>query len=143
MENNKDRANGMVRRRVLQVLGCGLGAAGGLLVLQGCNKSGSSSGGGGGSGAAAGSASASASCKDKVPLDEAAQQLRQNLQYKEKSDTPGKKCSICAQFEATSYKELGCGGCKLFGGPVSLEGVCLSFAPLNAAPAAAPANPAG
>ena len=142
MENNNERANLMVRRRALQVLGVGFAAAGGLLVLPGCNKSGSS-GAAGGSGA--GAAAGGGRCIDKVEVDEAAQQLRKNLQYKEKSDTPGKKCSICAQFEAERFTALGCGGCKLFGGAVNPEGVCLSFAPLNGAPAAgaAPTPAAG
>lgn len=143
MEKNNDRANLMVRRHALQVLGAGLAAAGGLLVGQGCNRSGGGSAAGGGSGAA-GPGGGSASCRDKVPSDEAAETLRKSLQYKEKSDAPGKKCSICAQYEAERFTALGCGGCKLFGGAVNPEGLCLSFAPLNAPPAAgaAPAAPA-
>ena len=148
LEKNKDRANLMVRRQALQVIGAGVAAAGGLLVLQGCNRSGSQSSGPGGAGS--GSGASSGSCKDKVEVDETAQQLRKTLQYKEKSDTPGKKCNICAQFEAARFTALGCGGCKLFGGAVNPEGVCLSFAPLQAPPAAgappppaAPAAPAG
>ena len=41
-------------------------------------------------------------------------------------EQPGKKCSNCAQFEAGKYKE--CGGCKLFAGAVNPEGYCLSWA---------------
>ncbi len=74
-------------------------------------------------------------CKDKAPIDEASKGLRRALQYKEKSDTPGKVCSGCAQFEAKKYGD--CGGCKLITGAINPEGICLSYAPLQA-PAAAP-----
>ena len=106
----------MVRRRALQVLGASLTAAGGLLL--GCNK-------GGGQGGAAGAGS----CQDKIEVDESAATLRRTLQYKEKADTPAKKCSLCAQFEVQRYAGTGCGGCKLFAGAVSPEGGCFSFAP--------------
>jgi hypothetical protein len=71
-------------------------------------------------------AQAALNCKSKVALDPTATQTRRNVQYVEKSNLPGKKCSTCAQFEAGKYKE--CGGCKLFGGAVNPEGVCLSWA---------------
>lgn len=136
MERNKDKANSIGRRRALQVIGVGLGAAGGLFVA-GCNKSdsGTTSGGTGGSAPAP---AAGGSCQDKIQVDDAAATLRKTLQYKEKTDNPEKKCSICAQFEAGKYGN--CGGCKLFAGAVNPEGACLSFAP-KVAPGAAPAAP--
>jgi High potential iron-sulfur protein len=98
------------RRRALQILGAGLGAVGGVLALNGPEAR----------------AQAGLNCKNKVPMDPAAVQMRRTLQYTEKSITPGKKCSNCAQFEAAKYKE--CGGCKLFAGAVNPEGNCLSWA---------------
>lgn len=142
MEKNNDGANLMKRRRALQVIGVGLSAASGLFVLQGCNKGGGEAGSGG-TGAGGGSAPPkSSACMDKVEVDDNARQLRKTLQYKEKTDNPAKKCSGCAQYEAGKYGD--CGGCKLFAGGVNPEGVCLSFAPIQAAPApgAAPAAPA-
>jgi hypothetical protein len=139
LENNNDRSNLMGRRRVLQVIGAGLSAAaGGLVVLGGCNKSGGQAATGGES--AGGGAAKGGSCQDRVEVDETAAQLRKTLQYKEKSDTQEKKCSGCAQFEANKYGD--CGGCKLFAGGVNPEGVCLSYAP-KAAPGAAPAAAPG
>jgi hypothetical protein len=97
------------RRRALQILGAGLGAAGGVLALASTDAQ----------------AQAAVSCKNKVPVDPAALQVRRNLQYVEKTVMPGKKCSNCVQYEAGKYKE--CGGCKLFAGSVSPEGGCLSW----------------
>jgi hypothetical protein len=74
-------------------------------------------------------------CKDKAPIDDTSKSMRRALQYKEKSDTAGKACKGCAQFEAKKYGD--CGGCKLITGAINPEGVCLSFAPLQA-PAAVP-----
>lgn len=143
MEKNNDGSMLMQRRRALQVIGASLGAAGGLVVLGGCNKSGGESGGTSG-GTAAPAPAAAATCQDKVPVDDAAKTLRKTLQYKEKSEFADKNCSLCAQFEAGKYGD--CGGCKLFAGGVNPQGHCLSFAPKGAgtAPAApgAPAAPA-
>lgn len=136
MEQNHSGANLMIRRRALQVIGTSF-TAGGLLLL-GCNKSGSQ---GSGSSAGAAAAGAGGSCQDKIEVDEAAATLRRTLQYKEKSDTPDKKCSSCAQFEVERYAGTGCGGCKLFAGAVNPEGLCLSFAPKGAPPAAAGVSP--
>jgi len=99
------------RRRALQILGAGLGAASGVLALASTD---------------AHAQAAATSCKNKIPVDAAAVQMRRNLQYNEKSNQPGKKCGNCAQFEAGKYKE--CGGCKLFAGAVNPEGSCLSWA---------------
>lgn len=135
MEKTNARVNLMVRRRALQVIGASFTAAGGLLVLSGCNK-----GGGQGAGQGAGQGGAG-SCAAKIEVDETAATLRRTLQYKEKADDPAKKCSVCAQFEAERYAGLGCGGCKLFAGAVNPEGGCLSFAPKGAPPAAAGGAP--
>ena len=135
MENNNTGSIG--RRTALQVIGVGLGAAGGLLGVAGCSK------GGGGGGAApapaTGAATGSGACQDKVEVDDTAKNLRRTLQYKEKSDFADKNCTLCAQFEAGKYGD--CGGCKLFAGAVNPQGHCLSFAP-KPAPGAAPAAPA-
>jgi hypothetical protein len=104
------------RRRALQILGAGLGAATGVLALSGSEAH----------------AEAALNCKNKVPIDPVAVQMRRNLQYSEKSNAPGKKCSNCAQYEAGKYKE--CGGCKLFAGAVNPEGNCLSWAAKLGAP---------
>lgn len=137
MDKNNDGSNMMRRRRALQVIGVGLGTAGGLLGLSGCNKSGGQGPGQGDPGAKA--PGPAGSCQDKIAVDDNARNLRKILQYKEKGDTPEKKCSACAQYEAGKYAE--CGGCKLFAGAVSPEGVCLSFAPLQAPPAATGVSP--
>jgi len=129
----------MVRRHALQVIGVGLASAGGLLTLMGCTKNGSQPQGQGGAGAPA---AAGESCEAKTGGDEAAIALRRTLQYKEKSDTPEKNCNACAQFESDRYASIGCGGCKLFGGAVNPQGVCLSFAPKGAPAAPAPAGAA-
>lgn len=127
MEKTNSGANLIARRRALQVIGASFTAAGGLLVLSGCNK-------GGGQGGAG-------SCQAKIEVDETAATLRRTLQYKEKADYPEKKCSLCAQFEVERYAGLGCGGCKLFAGAVNPEGGCLSFVPKGAPPAAAGGSP--
>ncbi len=110
MNGHDDETLRFNRRRALQILGAGLGAASGVLALASTEAR----------------AEAALNCKNKVPVDPAAVQMRRNLQYAEKSNLPGKKCSTCAQYEAGKYKE--CGGCKLFAGAVNPEGVCLSWA---------------
>jgi hypothetical protein len=120
--NSNDASNTLGRRQALQLFGLGLGA----LTLLG--------------GTRAAAEGAALRCKDKVALDEAAVQLRRNLQYKEKAPDPTKKCIDCAQFEAAKYGE--CGGCKVLPGGINPEGSCLSFAPKATAPGAKPAAPA-
>ena len=110
MNGHDDETTRFDRRRALQLLGAGLGAASGVLALASTEAR----------------AQAAPSCKNKIPVDPAAVQMRRNLQYTEKSITPGKKCNNCVQFEAGKYKE--CGGCKLFAGAVNPEGNCLSWA---------------
>lgn len=110
MNGHDDETTRFDRRRALQILGAGVGAVSGVLALASTEAR----------------AQAAPSCKNKIPVDPAAVQMRRNLQYMEKSNQPGKKCSTCAQFEAGKYKE--CGGCKLFAGAVNPEGSCLSWA---------------
>jgi hypothetical protein len=98
------------RRRALQILGAGLGAASGVLALTGSEAR----------------AAETLNCKTKVAIDPAAAQMRRTLQYAEKSNVPGKRCDNCAQWEAGKYKD--CGGCKLFAGAVNPAGYCLSWA---------------
>jgi hypothetical protein len=134
MQINDDEVLRLDRRRALKLVGIGLTSVGGILALAGCKKE---------EAAEVPAAKPTAPtggglCQFKVPVDEAARQMRRTLQYQEKSNQPGKKCGTCSQFEAGKYGE--CGGCKLFGGGVNPEGVCLSYAPLGAP--AAPGAPA-
>jgi hypothetical protein len=133
LDNKHDESKLIGRRHALRLFGVGIGAAGGLVLL-GCSKGGGGSSGGGTSAAA---------CAQMGNPDAAAQQLRKTLQYKEKSDFPDKNCANCAQYEAAKYAAADCGGCKLFAGGVKPEGYCLSYAPLQGAPGAQPAAPAG
>ena len=109
MNGHDDETLRFDRRRALQILGAGLGAAGGVLALAGSEAH-----------------AETLNCKNKVAVDPAAAQVRRTLQYAEKSNTPGKRCDNCAQWEAGKYKE--CGGCKLFAGAVNPAGYCLSWA---------------
>jgi len=134
---NKDDVIRLDRRAALKLFGVGVTSVGGILALAGCSKAPEQ--------AAAPAAKAPAAgglCQFKVPVDEAARQMRRTVQYKEKSDQPGKNCSNCSQFIANKYGD--CGGCKLFDGGVSPGGLCLSYAPLGApgAPGTSPAAPA-
>lgn len=112
MNGHDDERTRFDRRRLLQLLGAGLGASGAVLALAG--------------GEARAESSGAVSCKSKVTTDPAAAQVRRVLQYMEKSNVPGKRCDNCLQFEAGKYKE--CGGCKLFSGAVNPAGYCLSWA---------------
>jgi hypothetical protein len=69
-------------------------------------------------------------CKDKAPIDDTSTAMRKALQYKDKSDVPGRSCQACAQFEGKKFGD--CGGCKLFTGAVNPGGNCLSFTPIAA-----------
>lgn len=122
MDNKHDQSKQIGRRQALRVIGAGVASFAGLTLFGGCKKEESAAkpaaaAGGGGGG----------SCESRVPFDEQAAMLRKTLQYKEKTENPEKKCLTCAQYEAGKYGD--CGGCKLFGGAVSPEGACLSFAP--------------
>ena len=110
MNGHDDETLRFDRRRALRILGAGLGAAGGVLALASSEAR----------------AAETLNCKNKVPIDPAAAQVRRTLQYAEKSTVPGKRCDNCAQWEAGKYKE--CGGCKLFAGAVNPAGYCLSWA---------------
>lgn len=137
MENNENGTNFIGRRRALQVIGVGITAAAASSALVGCSKPSAPAPSGGGGGGAA--PAATGACMDRVEVDEAAKNMRKILQYKEKADDPNKICTNCAQFDAGKYAD--CGGCKLFAGAVNPNGGCLSFAPKNAVPGAAPAAP--
>jgi hypothetical protein len=103
------------RRKALALFGAGLSAFTGMLALD----------------AATNAANAADACKTKVPLDDTALGLRRSLQYKEKATRVGKPCSTCSQFEPGKYGD--CGGCKLFGGAITPDGSCLSYAPIKPA----------
>ena len=86
MNGHDDENPRFDRRRALQILGAGLGAASGVLAL-----------------AASEARAETLNCKTKVPLDPPAAQMRRTLQYAEKSNVPGKRCDNCAQWEAGKY----------------------------------------
>lgn len=134
---NKDDVIRLDRRAALKLFGVGVTSVGGILAFAGCTKAPEEA-----APAAAPKPAAGGLCQFKVPVDEAARTMRRTVQYKEKSDQPGKMCSNCSQFIAGKYGD--CGGCKLFDGGVSPGGVCLSYAPIGApaAPGTAPAAPA-
>lgn len=67
-------------------------------------------------------------CANQGVVDDASRTMRQNMQYLPKSDKPGKQCSNCAQYVASTTGGP-CGTCKLFTGPVNPSGVCLAYAP--------------
>jgi hypothetical protein len=119
----KDEGIRLNRRQALRVFGVGVTAVGGIFALAGCRKA-------PGPAAAPAPTPAAGLCQSKVAVDEAARQMQRMVQYKEKSDQPGKACSNCSQFIPGKYGD--CGGCKLFDGGVSPGGVCLSYAPVGA-----------
>jgi len=137
---NKDDVIRLDRRAALKLFGVGVTSVGGILALAGCSKAPEQATAP--AAAPAAKPAAGGLCQFKVPVDEAARQMRRTVQYKEKSDQPGKMCSNCSQFIPGKYGD--CGGCKLFDGGVSPGGVCLSYAPVGApaAPGTAPAAPA-
>ena len=67
-------------------------------------------------------------CAAGVSLDMQSKQMRKTLQYVSKTKQPGKVCSGCMQW-VPAEDGGGCGGCKLFTGPVNANGYCLSYAP--------------
>lgn len=71
------------------------------------------------------------SCDDSSKIDAQSAQMRKTLQYVEQSKQEGKQCNNCMQW-IEAEKEGGCGGCKLFSGPVNPKGYCLSYAPKQA-----------
>ena len=74
-------------------------------------------------------------CNDPSYYDAQSAQMRKTLQYVEKSEKEGKYCNNCMQYLAKAENGKGpdgCGGCKLFTGPVNPKGYCLSYAPKQA-----------
>jgi len=74
-------------------------------------------------------------CNDPADYDAQSAQMRKTLQYVEKTEKEGKYCSNCMQYLEKSSNgkgPSGCGGCKLFAGPVNPKGYCLSYAPKQA-----------
>ena len=114
-------------------------AATGMLVLAGCKDNAAPPAGGSGATATTKPGGGGSVEECNALIDDASRTLRKSLQYKTKSDTPGKNCAICAQYTADKYGACG-GGCKLITGPVKPTGVCLSFAPLGGDGGAAPAK---
>lgn len=67
-------------------------------------------------------------CSKEGKIDKGSAQMRKALQYVDQSKKKGQMCSGCLQWKAAE-KGKSCGGCKLFTGPVSPNGYCLSYAP--------------
>ncbi|GAB5550129.1 MAG: high-potential iron-sulfur protein [Sandaracinaceae bacterium] len=53
-------------------------------------------------------------------------QVRQGLNYVDRSPKPAELCSNCMHYNAPA--ESACGGCKLFAGPVIAGGYCTAWA---------------
>lgn len=68
-------------------------------------------------------------CSKEGKIDKGSAQMRKALQYVDETKKKGQMCSGCLQWKAPEAKDKHCGGCKLFTGPVSPNGYCLSFAP--------------
>ncbi|MEO1230933.1 MAG: high-potential iron-sulfur protein [Myxococcota bacterium] len=68
-------------------------------------------------------------CSKEGKIDKGSAQMRKALQYVDETKKKGQVCSSCLQWKAPEKKEQHCGGCKLFTGPVSPNGYCLSYAP--------------
>jgi hypothetical protein len=113
------------RRQAMQLLGLGLGAAGLLVAAPEAAFAGAPAKAPAKGPAKPPTPAAPLTCTDKAPIDDTSKSIRAALQYKEKFDVAEKKCSGCLQFEAKKFGD--CGGCKLFTGAVSPDGVCLSF----------------
>lgn len=71
---------------------------------------------------------AEASCSDDLSgLSDADLQMRQTLQYVDKSPHPDKQCTGCQLF-VPPEGDAPCGGCQIIKGPISPEGYCTSWA---------------
>jgi hypothetical protein len=76
---------------------------------------------------ASGAVRAQTACFDPAALPLAQKNRRRGLGYVEPSPDPKKHCGRCAFFAAA---KTGCGTCQMLGGgPVSVVGVCNSYAP--------------
>ncbi|HEX7857557.1 MAG TPA: high-potential iron-sulfur protein [Sphingobium sp.] len=75
---------------------------------------------------AASSAVAAGSCYDPATLPLSEKNRRRSVEFVEKSDDTKRRCGLCAYFTAVQGE---CGTCQILGGgPVTVNGVCNSFA---------------
>ena len=65
-------------------------------------------------------------CTDETGLEPRAVQARRTLAYVDRAPDASRACVRCAQFLP---KAEGCGGCRIFSGPISPAGSCSVFAP--------------
>jgi hypothetical protein len=118
------------RRALLNIVGQGV-LAGGALAVLGCSgdsKPKTPAPEAPAPAAPAKSAAAKADDGCSAELDAQSKQMRQTLQYVDKTPKEGQVCSDCAQWNDAAEGKV-CGGCKLFTGPVHPDGYCLSYAP--------------
>ncbi len=67
------------------------------------------------------------SCNDLSGVSEGELKKRESLGYVTKSPNPDNECGNCSLF-IPPKKEMVCGGCLLFKGPVYKEGHCVQWA---------------
>lgn len=65
-------------------------------------------------------------CTDTSGLSESDKTMRQNLGYVEKTPDVSKNCKNCQLYKMPEGGSK-CGGCTLFGGPVTDNGYCNSW----------------
>ena len=75
-----------------------------------------------------GAPTTAAACDGYATLTPEEIQARQTLQYVDNTTDPAKNCKNCIQYNWDSEGN-GCGGCKLFAGPVLPNGYCAVWAP--------------
>jgi len=107
MNNSLDRKTFLKRFGLM-----GIAAAGASTILSAC--------GGGGS------ETTPDPCKDVSGLTEQDKTMRSTLNYVNKTENPDQRCDNC-QLYKQPVNGSACGGCLLFGGPVTAEGWCSSW----------------
>lgn len=111
----------------------GLAALGSSAFLAACGGGGETGGGGAATETPAPEAQAPAAeesamaCDDLSGLADADIQMRQTLQYVDKSEFPDKTCANCQLFKPPEGDAV-CGGCQIIKGPIAPGGHCTSWA---------------
>lgn len=67
------------------------------------------------------------SCTDTTGVAPADVEMRNTLQYVDKSTDPAKNCANCQLFKAPAAPGT-CGGCTVLKGPINPAGLCKSWA---------------
>lgn len=65
-------------------------------------------------------------CKDVSGLTDQDKNMRTSLSYVEETEIPEQRCDNCQLYKLPENGN-GCGGCLLFGGPVTAAGWCSSW----------------